>query len=44
MKFTSGLPDNNFSEPNSQYGQLLERLAMKDVGIFYGHLAYFTAM
>jgi hypothetical protein len=35
----SGLPDGIFSDQNLQFGQILEGLAMEDVGKFYGHLA-----
>jgi hypothetical protein len=44
MLQNSGLPDGIFSNQKSQFGQTLEGLAMEDVGIFYGHLAYFTAI
>jgi hypothetical protein len=37
-----GLPDGIFSDKKYQFGQILEGLAMEDVGIFYGHLVYFT--
>jgi hypothetical protein len=37
-----GLPDDIFSNQTSQFGLILEGLAMEDVDIFYGHLAYFT--
>jgi hypothetical protein len=37
----SGLPDGLFSNQKSQFGYILEGLAMEDVGIFYVHLAYF---
>jgi hypothetical protein len=38
----SGLPDGLFSNQKSKFGQILEGLAMEDVGIFYGHLVHFT--
>jgi hypothetical protein len=38
------LPDGIFSDQKSQFGQILDGLAMKDVGIFYGYLVYFTAI
>jgi hypothetical protein len=36
------LPDGIFSNQKSQFGQILECLAIKDVGKIYGHLVYFT--
>jgi hypothetical protein len=42
--FSPGLPDVIFSNQKSQFGQILESLAMKVVGKFYGHLVYFTAI
>jgi hypothetical protein len=33
-----------FSNQKSQFGYILEGLEMENVGIFYGHLEYFTAM
>jgi hypothetical protein len=39
-----GLPDGIFSNQKSQFGLILEALAMEDVGIFYVHLGYFTAI
>jgi hypothetical protein len=38
----SGLPDGLFSNQKSKFGQILEGLALKDVGIFYGYLVHFT--
>jgi hypothetical protein len=38
------LPDGIFSNHKSQFGQILEFLAMEDVGIFYGHLVYSTGI
>jgi hypothetical protein len=37
------LPDGIFSNQKSQLGEIVDVLAMEDVGIFYGHLACFTA-
>jgi hypothetical protein len=37
------LPDGIFSNKKSHFGLILEGLAIEDVGIFYGHWAYFTA-
>jgi hypothetical protein len=38
------LPDGIFSNKKCQFGQILQRLAMKDVGIFVAILStYFTA-
>jgi hypothetical protein len=39
-----GLPDGTFSNPTSQFGLILECLAMEDVDIFYGHLVNFPAI
>jgi hypothetical protein len=39
-----GLPDGKFSNQKSQFGQISLCLAKKEVGIFYGHLVYFTAI
>jgi hypothetical protein len=33
-----------FQNEKSQFGQFLGGLAMEDVGIFNGHLVYFTAI
>jgi hypothetical protein len=38
------LPDGLFSKQKSQFGKILECLAMKEVAKFYGHLVYFTAI
>jgi hypothetical protein len=38
------LPDDLFSNQKSQFGYILERLGMDNVGIFYEHLEYFTAI
>jgi hypothetical protein len=37
------LPDGIFSNQKSQFGKILEGLAMEGVGIFYGQSVYFTA-
>jgi hypothetical protein len=36
-----GLPDGFFSNPKSQFGQILEGLRLENMVIFYGHLEYF---
>jgi hypothetical protein len=33
-----------FQTTKSQFGKILERLALEDVGIFHGHSVYFTAI
>jgi hypothetical protein len=38
------LPDGLFSYLKSQFGYILEGPEMENVGIFYGHLEYFTAI
>jgi hypothetical protein len=41
----TGLPDGMcISNQKSQFGLILEGLAMEDIGIFYGHLVYFEAI
>jgi hypothetical protein len=35
------LPDGIFSDQKSQFGQILEGLALEDVGICYDHLVLF---
>jgi hypothetical protein len=40
----AGLPDGLFSNQKSELGYTLEGLAMEDVGVFYGHLVYFTVI
>jgi hypothetical protein len=35
--FEAGLPDGIFSNQKSQFGKILEGLAMEDVVIFHGH-------
>jgi hypothetical protein len=37
-----GLPDGLFSNPKSQFGQILEDLRLENVDIFYAELEYFT--
>jgi hypothetical protein len=37
------LPDGLFSNQKSQFGLILEGLARENLGIFFGHLVYFTA-
>jgi hypothetical protein len=39
-----GLPDGFFSNQKYQFWYILEGLGMDIVGIFYGHLEYFTAI
>jgi hypothetical protein len=33
-----------FQTKKSKFGYILEGLAMEDVGVFYGHSVYFTAI
>jgi hypothetical protein len=33
-----------FWNQKSQFGQILEGLAMEDVGVFYGHVVYFMCI
>jgi hypothetical protein len=40
----SGLPDGIFSNQKSQFGDFLEGLRIENVGMFYGHLEYITAI
>jgi hypothetical protein len=40
----AGLPDGMFSNQNSQFGKILEGLAMEDVSIFCGHSVYLTVI
>jgi hypothetical protein len=40
----TGLPDGMFSNQKSQFGKILEGLAMEDDGLFYGHLVHFTVV
>jgi hypothetical protein len=42
LGYVAGLPDGLFSNQKSKFGEILEGLAMKDVGIFYKHLVHFT--
>jgi hypothetical protein len=39
----SGLPDGLFSNPNSQFGSILEGVEIYNLCIFYDHLVYFAA-
>jgi hypothetical protein len=39
-----GLPDGSFSCPKSQFGSILEGRGVENVGIFYDHLEYLTAV
>jgi hypothetical protein len=39
-----GLPDGLFSNQKSKFGRILVGLAMENLGIFYNHLVYFTAI
>jgi hypothetical protein len=41
---SSALPDGIFSNQKSQFGKILDGFAMEGVGLFYGHLVYFTAI
>jgi hypothetical protein len=38
------LPDGFFSNPKYQFWYILEGLGTENVGIFNGHLEYFTAI
>jgi hypothetical protein len=40
----SGLPDGIFSNQISQFGKILEGLAMEDVGTFYGDWVLFKVI
>jgi hypothetical protein len=40
----AGLPDGVFSKQKSKFGSILEGLRMENIGIFYVHLEYFTAI
>jgi hypothetical protein len=40
----TGLPDGLFSNQKSQFGVILVGLAIENLGIFYEHLVYFTAI
>jgi hypothetical protein len=35
-----GLPDGLFSNQKFKFGQILEGLALEDVGLFYGHMVH----
>jgi hypothetical protein len=38
------LPDGLFSNQKSRFGKNFEGLGMENVGMFYDHLEYFTAI
>jgi hypothetical protein len=38
------LPDGLFKYQNSQFGKILEGHGIENVGVFYVHLKYFTAI
>jgi hypothetical protein len=40
----TGLPDGMFSNPKTQFGQILEGLGTEKVGMFCAHLEYTTAI
>jgi hypothetical protein len=40
----TGLPDGTFSDQKWQFGHILDGLAMEEVGVFYGHMVYLTAI
>jgi hypothetical protein len=40
----TGLPDGLFSNQKSQFGKILDGLAMENLVIFCDHLVYFTAI
>jgi hypothetical protein len=42
--FQAGLPDGLFSNQKSQFGYILEGLAMENLGLFYDHLVYFITI
>jgi hypothetical protein len=42
--FKAGLPDGFFSNQRSQFGKILEGLAMGNLGTFYNHLVYVKAI
>jgi hypothetical protein len=39
-EWPGGLPDGIFSNPKSQFGEILEGLELENVDTFYGHLKY----
>jgi hypothetical protein len=43
-KCVAGLPDGFFSFKKSHFAKILECLGMENVGMFYDHLEYFTAL
>jgi hypothetical protein len=42
--FTPGMPDGTFAWTKYQFGYNLEGLGIRNVGVFYGHFVYFTAI
>jgi hypothetical protein len=42
--YIAGLPDGLFSNQKSQFWKILVGLAKENLGIFYEHLVYFTAI
>jgi hypothetical protein len=42
LNASSGFPDSLFSNPKSQFGEILEGIRLENVYILYGHLKYFT--
>jgi hypothetical protein len=40
----SGFPDGIFGNQKLLFGWIFESLAMEDVGLYYGHLVYFSAI
>jgi hypothetical protein len=41
---TAALPDGIFSNKKYQFWEFLEGVGMENVGIFYGHFEYLTAI
>jgi hypothetical protein len=41
---STGLPDGLLANQKTEFGQILEVLAMENLCIFYDHLVYFTAI
>jgi hypothetical protein len=44
LTFLTGLPDDIFLNPKSQFRYIFEGHTMEDVDTFYGHLVYFTSI
>jgi hypothetical protein len=44
LTFVRGCQMVYFQTQKSQFGLILEEIEMEDVGIFYGHFVYFTAI